>query len=1002
MMTSCVGAFRSSRSRCSRPRDMFFRLRHWLLLLTVAVVTASPAHSVTRIFDVPSTMLVAEVTITLRPMHVPTHGRHSIELRNFGPQSDALLYVMNTSHSQVGSGFAVNGVVGVGLNGFLSGQFLVIVRSRTATAIQNGDLWVDGRLVAPGLKFTSGALLRIPNFTIGEELDAVGPPVGAPDHVVYLLSANGSTILRRASGVFTAVSLPGFPQNVTAVYATKVPQHAGTLRVYLNDVAHDSDGDGLGDDLETQLGTCATNSGSVAGVNCNEIADSRDTDGDGLQDGWEVLGKRFFGQNGPGYLALPTWGANPRHKDIFIEVDYRRLNLDENQQGITQHMPTAVARQMAAIYGDDATTDPIIRIVHSLSVQNPDRLTGISVHLDTGVSPERPEDATIYGDWGGFNAVDATADGPANPGDVWKEQLGPGRMGIFHYVLGYTTGGGSCGQGIVCGFNMDYAPNAAHEFGHTLGLNHNGPYTVADEPNCKPNYPSLMNYAYYESGYAQFSDGRNLSNLNNHLLQETNAIDPSNVTLLNYLSWYFDYKVDYVAGNVDWNRDGQFSPASTPVRAYANYKPGNDCEFTREGEQDSGLLSTHSPAVVRYKNLIWIFTIDQNGKLTYDYTTQPWNCSPDADLCPAIIFQTPGTRDLGPVAAIDAKTFRVNGIESIVVVGIRPDGSMLYTWLTADDNYNQVWGSILNIDGSSPAAGEPSLANSHDEGSLVLAYKGTDNVVHLRSFTGHSWTPEQQVVVAGAPVAVHPDTSPAVVFTYLPIGIVAGQEHLIGAFADPQGWIQFYAPQFPGHQWGYLPIPNDGLYSTVGRPSMAWAPGPGDGGVLELGSSGTSSNTARNMRSAAVSGTHGGPIRSLPGVGVSQPLTLGRLYILFFGYSTPPSGYPATNAVRMAMSYVSPYDGKLRIGLNSYFDNVWSYAYGISLITPSDIALHAAETYSIHKPESENHVFFRPHADGMADLTYKNYDDWKTLGWGSCAIVAHWQTDSPVKCADAW
>jgi len=416
-------------------------------------------------------------------------------------------------------------------------------------------------------------------------------------------------------------------------------------------------------------------------------------------------------------------------------------------------------------------------------------------------------------------------------------------------------------------------------------------------------------------------------------------------------------------------------------------------------------LSTHSPAVVRYKNLIWIFTIDQNGKLTYEYTTQPWNCSPDADLCPAITFQSPGTRDLGPVAAIDAKTFRVNGIESIVLVGIRPDGSMLYTWLTADDNYNQVWGSILNIDGSSPAAGEPSLANSRNEGSLVLAYKGTDNIVRLRSFTGHSWTAEQQLVSGGNPIAVHPDTSPAIVFTYLPIGMVAGQEHLIGAFTDPQGTIRFYAPQFPGHQWGYLSIANDGLYSTVGRPVMAWAPGPGDGGVLTLGSSGTSSNIARNRRRVGASGAHGpGSTGSLPAVNVPQPqpLTTGRLYVLFFEYSTPPPGYPATNAVRMAMSYVSAYDGKLHIGLNSYFDDVWSYAYGISLITPSDVALHAAETYSIHKPQSENHVFFRPHADGMADLTYKNYDDWKTLGWGSCAIVAHWQADAPVKCADAW
>jgi hypothetical protein len=103
----------------------------------------------------------------------------------------------------------------------------------------------------------------------------------------------------------------------------------------------------------------------------------------------------------------------------------------------------------------------------------------------------------------------------------------------------------------------------------------------------------------------------------------------------------------------------------------------------------------------------------------------------------------------------------------------------------------------------------------------------------------------------------------------------------------------------------------------------------------------------------------------------------------------------------MAMSYVAS-DGKLRIGLNSYFDNVWAFVYGMSLVTPSEAALRAAMTSSIHKPAAENHVFFRPHADGMADLTYKDYDDWKTLGWGSCVTVAKHQTSARVNCAPAW
>jgi len=138
-----------------------------------------------------------------------------------------------------------------------------------------------------------------------------------------------------------------------------------------------------------------------------------------------------------------------------------------------------------------------------------------------------------------------------------------GRHGVFHYVMGYETGGGSCEIGhIACGWNFNSANNSAHEFGHTLGLGHNGPNFVTDEPNCKPNYPSLMNYAYYdtyEDGEALFSDGRNFSNFNNHSLQESNAVDPSNGTLLTALESYFGYKVDHAIGSIDWNRDGTFA-----------------------------------------------------------------------------------------------------------------------------------------------------------------------------------------------------------------------------------------------------------------------------------------------------------------------------------------------------------------------------------------------------------------------------------------------------------
>src|SRR5262245_14064200 len=45
------------------------------------------------------------------------------------------------------------------------------------------------------------------------------------------------------------------------------------------------------------------------------IAPTNDTDGDGLPNQWEKKGS-------PQGAPLPLYGANPRHKDIFVELYY--------------------------------------------------------------------------------------------------------------------------------------------------------------------------------------------------------------------------------------------------------------------------------------------------------------------------------------------------------------------------------------------------------------------------------------------------------------------------------------------------------------------------------------------------------------------------------------------------------------------------------------------------------------------------------------------------------
>jgi hypothetical protein len=568
------------------------------------------------------------------------------------------------------------------------------------------------------------------------------------------------------------------------------------------------------------------------------------------------------------------------------------------------------------------------------------------------------------------------------PEVVHGQQMSPGRRGIFHYVMGYTTGGGGCVVDIIaCGFNMFDDGNSAHEFAHTIGLRHDGPAIPdnKDQANCKPNYPSLINYAFLYTGYRQFSDGRrrDFPDLNNHALIETNAVDPSNQPLLNALENSFLYKVDRATGSVDWNRDGQFSAPGAPVRAYANYRPGEQCEFTKEEMREAGINSVRSPAIVRFANTIWIFGIDLDGKLAVTHAAPAWNCAANnIDACPLAHFTPVETHNVGAIDALDAKTLTINGKETVVLIGIRPNGSVFEMTLAMEGAVPML--SAPAVLTGSLAKGEPSLASNFAKSTLALAYQDRDDKVILRFRSAQGWSEEIQPQVNGRPIAMSARSSPALVYAPLPVGHTPG-EHLLGAFADPQNNLQLYMPQLPGHtNWGPIAIPYEGMGGVIGRPVMAWTGGSGVRVAMGESAPAEASST-----------------------------TYARLYVLFIREGAPAAGSPhPRNPMIMAMSYVDRQTGQLRIGLVSYYDNEWAYAYSLSLLTPSDGgALRAAFTSAVedrHTKLPEKRIFFRPHADGIVDRVYQNRDDWKALAFYTCKVLVAHQAVSPVSCADAW
>jgi hypothetical protein len=228
-----------------------------------------------------------------------------------------------------------------------------------------------------------------------------------------------------------------------------------------------------------------------------------DSDGDGLPDIWE---------NSPDLLAM---GADPQHKDIFVELDYMA-----DAQHSHQPKPAAMAK--------------IVQAFANAPVSNPDGTTGIRLHVDYG--PESEMNPVTHAPWGALsqsNSVPHTD----SLGKGWDYQgtdhydwtafdaiktanFSNARAAVFHYGLfahnlgdfgatsGVSRGLGasdfivslgdpSWNEGVPgVGTINEQAGTFMHELGHNLGLFHGG----NDQVQYKPNFLSIMNYSFQTRG----------------------------------------------------------------------------------------------------------------------------------------------------------------------------------------------------------------------------------------------------------------------------------------------------------------------------------------------------------------------------------------------------------------------------------------------------------------------------------------------------------------------
>jgi hypothetical protein len=305
-----------------------------------------------------------------------------------------------------------------------------------------------------------------------------------------------------------------------------------------------------------------------------------DTDGDALPDTWETDGVDVDG-NGSIDLDLPGMGADPRHKDLFVELDF-----------MPPHRFTAGA---AALIADAFADAP---------VNNPDGKPGIALHLDNGAdSVMNPKTGATWGsrtrqsalvhqnglgtvtgdtyDWTAFDGLRSAAF-PTERRTAFRYAISghghDGRVsgvarGIPSSDLLVTLGAGCAhiSGGTDCTLDaMAQAGTLMHELGHTLGLRHGG----ADDLLDKPNHLSVMNYSFQLTGLQDSSGARSLDYsrfsipFDERALDETvgfgiTAVPPADLLTLGRCPDGTRVAWPIRSGPVDFNCDRAFGPVST-------------------------------------------------------------------------------------------------------------------------------------------------------------------------------------------------------------------------------------------------------------------------------------------------------------------------------------------------------------------------------------------------------------------------------------------------------
>lgn len=332
--------------------------------------------------------------------------------------------------------------------------------------------------------------------------------------------------------------------------------------VYVSYLASDADKDrdGLNDAEEASLGSDPLD---------------RDTDYDGLPDGWEVHGFRGF--------DLKAMGASPLRKDVFV------LNLPYDTVPVDQ-MEKLMKDKVAPLFED-------------LPYRNRDGSQGFRIHAVTMLP-----------------AVDTKAAAGKGWPQLAAETFPKDKIGVFHWMLVPGLGGG--GQsGQLADAGSGGMASWAHEFGHQLGLSHTGKW-----PAWSPTYTSLMNYSYSyqfdgDPARIHFSRGE----LADIILNESRLPGklPRPIEKLKFLAGPpYRFRIQAAGSHatyVDWGWSGAFTDRRIRANITYGYSVNGGERLQPSGTKPIGapgpceLMTDYQASLVVHRGSLYMVTADRDA-----------------------------------------------------------------------------------------------------------------------------------------------------------------------------------------------------------------------------------------------------------------------------------------------------------------------------------------------------------------------------------------------------